>query len=152
MVRPEKYPLKYGVCGLYWAGNPFRNHHFIICAVDLCTKMGEAIPQEISAKTMQRPSENYTQQGILKIMGAVERLNRTLKDMLSKNVQNMGRRDLIFCYSHIGKSPQYNRHVAISISIRTFAFRDPYLFSRKCGRRKTSQLLSPVRWKSIWKT
>ncbi|GFV76442.1 retrovirus-related Pol polyprotein from transposon opus [Trichonephila clavipes] len=123
-----------------------RNHHFIICAVDLCTRWAEAIPvKEItSAKTTcnvllknlhtNRFSEmicsdqgtNFTSKLSEKVsecyggfttffypghpesMGAVERWNRTLKDMLSKNVQEHGSDwdlHLPFCYSHIGKYP-----------------------------------------------
>ncbi|GFT61512.1 hypothetical protein TNCV_4271961 [Trichonephila clavipes] len=96
-----------------------RNHHFIICAVDLCTRWAEAIPvKEISAKTTCNVLlKIYTQTGFPKMicsdqgtnftsklsekflsvmgvsprfstpghpesMGAVERWNRTLKDML----------------------------------------------------------------------
>ncbi|GFX78235.1 hypothetical protein TNCV_5135821 [Trichonephila clavipes] len=70
-------------------------------------------------------SPRFSTPGHPESMGAVERWNRTLKDMLSKNVQEHGSDwdlHLPFCYSHIGKYPQYNRHVAIPISIRTFAF------------------------------
>ncbi|GFW38545.1 retrovirus-related Pol polyprotein from transposon opus [Trichonephila clavipes] len=96
-----------------------RNHHFIICAVDLCTRWAEAIPvKEISAKTTCNVLlKIFTQTGFPKMicsdqgtnftsklsevflsvmgvsprfstlghpesMGAVERWNRTLKDML----------------------------------------------------------------------
>ncbi|GFS76146.1 retrovirus-related Pol polyprotein from transposon opus [Trichonephila clavipes] len=98
-----------------------RNHHFIICAVDLCTRWAEAIPvKEISAKTTCNVLlKIFTQTGFLKMicsyqgtnftsklseaflsvmgvsprfstrghpesMGAVERWNRTLKDMLRR--------------------------------------------------------------------
>ncbi|GFU17987.1 gypsy retrotransposon integrase-like protein 1 [Trichonephila clavipes] len=69
-----------------------RNHHFIICAVDLCTRWAEAIPvKEISAKTTCNVLlKIFTQTGHPESMGAVERWNRTLKDMLSKNVQEHG--------------------------------------------------------------
>ncbi|GFX20590.1 retrovirus-related Pol polyprotein from transposon opus [Trichonephila clavipes] len=61
-----------------------RNHHFIICAVDLCTRWAEAIPvKEISAKTTCNVLlKIFTQTGHPESMGAVERWNRTLKDML----------------------------------------------------------------------
>ncbi|GFU57548.1 retrovirus-related Pol polyprotein from transposon opus [Trichonephila clavipes] len=96
-----------------------RNHHFIICAVDLCTRWAEAIPvKEISAKTTCNVLlKIFTQTGFPKMicsdqgtnftsklseaflsvmgvsprfstpghperMGAMERWNRTLKDML----------------------------------------------------------------------
>ncbi|GFU38999.1 hypothetical protein TNCV_1690241 [Trichonephila clavipes] len=77
--------------------------------------------------------------GILKVWGAVERWNRTLKDMLSKNVQEHGSDwdlHLPFCYSHIGNTPQYNRHVAIPISIRTVAFGTHISSQGSVGRRK----------------
>ncbi|GFT30127.1 hypothetical protein TNCV_248761 [Trichonephila clavipes] len=104
-----------------------RNHHFIICAVDLCTRWAEAIPvKEISAKTtcnvllkiftqtdfpkmicsdqgtnftsklsevflsVMGVSPRFSTPGHPESMGAVERWNRTLKDMLSKNVQEHG--------------------------------------------------------------
>ncbi|GFX22439.1 hypothetical protein TNCV_3600711 [Trichonephila clavipes] len=96
-----------------------RNHHFIICAVDLCTRWAEAIPvKEISAKTtcnvllkiftqtgfpkmicsdqgtnftsklsemflsVMGVSPRFSTPGHPESMGAVERWNRTLKDML----------------------------------------------------------------------
>ncbi|GFX68393.1 retrovirus-related Pol polyprotein from transposon opus [Trichonephila clavipes] len=52
-----------------------RNHHFIICAVDLCTRWAEAIPvKEISAKTTCNVLlKIFTQTGHPESMGAVER-------------------------------------------------------------------------------
>ncbi|GFT13820.1 retrovirus-related Pol polyprotein from transposon 412 [Trichonephila clavipes] len=104
-----------------------RNHHFIICAVDLGTRWAEALPvKEISAKTtcnvllkiftqtgfpkmicsdqgtnftsklaevflsVMGVSPRFSTPGHPESMGAVERWNRTLKDMLSKNVQEHG--------------------------------------------------------------
>ncbi|GFY17186.1 retrovirus-related Pol polyprotein from transposon opus [Trichonephila clavipes] len=101
-----------------------RNHNFIICAVDLCTRWAEAIPvKEISAKTtcnvllkiftqtgfpkmicsdqgtnfssklseaflsVMGVSPRFSTPGHPESMGAMERWNRRLKDMLSKNVQ-----------------------------------------------------------------
>ncbi|GFW84073.1 hypothetical protein TNCV_4877382 [Trichonephila clavipes] len=98
-----------------------RNHHFIICAVDLCTRWAEVIPvKEISAKTtcnvllkiftqtgfpkmicsdqgtnftsklsemflsVMGGSPRFSTPGHPESMGAVERWNRTLKDMLRK--------------------------------------------------------------------
>ncbi|GFS80788.1 retrovirus-related Pol polyprotein from transposon opus [Trichonephila clavipes] len=95
-------------------------------------------------------------QGILS-MGAVERWNRTLKDMLSKNVQEHGSDWdlhlplLLFAYREIphsttGMSPfqlVYGRLPSGPISLLKEVW---------VGERKTSQLLSPVQWKSIWKT
>ncbi|GFU37638.1 retrovirus-related Pol polyprotein from transposon opus [Trichonephila clavipes] len=117
----QKYPLKYGVWTVLGRWNLLRrNHHFIICAVDLCTRWAEAIPvKEISAKTTCNVLlKIFTQTGFPKMicsdqgtnftsklsemflsvmggfhhvffypghpesMGAVERWNRTLKDML----------------------------------------------------------------------
>ncbi|GFV57209.1 hypothetical protein TNCV_2558131 [Trichonephila clavipes] len=104
-----------------------RNHYFIICAVESCTRWTEALPvKKISAKTTCNVLlKIFTQIGFPKIIysdqeinftsklseaflsvngisprfstpghpestGAVERWNRTLKDMLSKNVQEHG--------------------------------------------------------------
>ncbi|GFU80529.1 pro-Pol polyprotein [Trichonephila clavipes] len=161
-------------CGLYWPLEPpsRRNHHFIICAVDLCTRWAEAIPvKEISAKTTcnvllkiftqtgfpkmicSDQGTNFTSklsemflsvmgfhhvfllQGILKVWVPWKGGNRTLKDMLSKNVQEHGsdwdlHLPLLFAYREIphsttGMSPfqlVYGRLPS-----------GPYLFSRKCG-------------------
>ncbi|GFX99467.1 pro-Pol polyprotein [Trichonephila clavipes] len=121
-----KYTLKYGVWIVLGRWNL---HHFIICAVDLCTRWAEAIPvKEISAKTTcnvllkiftqtgfpkmicSDQGTNFTSklsEAFLSVMGvsprfstpghpesmdAVERWNRTLKDMLTR----VGQVGLIF--------------------------------------------------------
>ncbi|GFU28165.1 retrovirus-related Pol polyprotein from transposon opus [Trichonephila clavipes] len=91
-------------------------------------------------------------------MGAVERWNRTLKDMLSKNVQEHGSGGIsifphLVVIHHYRNTPQYNRHVAIPISIRTFAF-GTHISSQKevwVGERKNiPTTLSRSVEKSIW--
>ncbi|GFV23445.1 retrovirus-related Pol polyprotein from transposon opus [Trichonephila clavipes] len=71
-------------CGLYWAvGTSFeeRNHHFIICAVDLCTRWAEAIPvKEISAKTTCNVLlKIFTQTGFPKMICSDQGTNFTSK-------------------------------------------------------------------------
>ncbi|GFY24316.1 hypothetical protein TNCV_1013651 [Trichonephila clavipes] len=163
-----------------------RNHHFIICAVDLCTRWAEALPvKEISAKTtcnvllkiftqtdfpkmicsdqgtnftsklseaflsVMGVSPRFSTPGHPESMGAVERWNRTLEDMSSKNVQEHGSDwdllpFLLFAYREVphsttGMSPfqlVYERLPSGPISL----LKEVWVGERK----KTSQLLSPV--------
>ncbi|GFS42377.1 retrovirus-related Pol polyprotein from transposon opus [Trichonephila inaurata madagascariensis] len=58
-----------------------RNHYFIICAVDLCTRWAEAIPvKEISAKTTCNVFlKIFTQTGLPKMIYSDQRTNFTSK-------------------------------------------------------------------------